>query len=70
MLFVRVVRKKLNGKKALLMFEIPKNKHLLKKVFTCTSFCEFLSFDLQEFFKFTYIKSGGIGSERVQKGTK
>ena len=40
MLFVRVVRKKLNGKKALLMFEIPKNKHLLKKVFTCTSFCE------------------------------
>ena len=52
------------------MFEIPKNKHLPKKVFMCTSFCEFLSFDLHEFLSFLSLhtfKSGGIGSERVQK---
>ena len=51
MLFVRVVRKKLNGKRALLMFEvfevfeIPKI-NIYRKSSMCTSFCEFLSFDL------------------------
>ena len=60
MLFVRVVRKKLNGKKALLnlnpltrnkfrkmfeVFELQKNKHLPKKFSMCTSFFEFLGFE-------------------------
>ena len=40
MLFVRVVRKKLTEKKALLILEVSKI-NIYQKCFTCTSFCEF-----------------------------
>ena len=74
MLFVRVVRKKLNGKRALPMFEVfwnSENKHLPKKFYVYFILRIFKFRFVTVFsFRFTYVwilKTGGIGFRKVQK---